>query len=80
MILIRITYLLLLIVLYNSNIFPQINSRLYLENANITEIKELGDELWVATYGDGVFKYSKKDNKWTNFSTKSNNLDNLLNF
>ena len=76
MILIRITYLLLLIVLYNSNIFPQINSRLYLENANITEIKELGDELWVATYGDGVFKYSKKDNKWTNFSTKSNNLDN----
>ncbi len=72
----RILPVLFLMLLYNSLIFSQDNSKLYIENANVTDIKEFGDELWVASYGDGIFKYSIKENKWTNFSTKSNNLEN----
>ena len=55
--------------------FSQINSKLYIEDANVTGIRKFDDELWVATYGNGIFKYSLKDDKWTNFSSKSGNLD-----
>ena len=65
----------LAVIILGSKSFSQINSRLYIEDANVTGIKKFGDELWVATYGNGIFKYSLKDDKWTNFSTKSGNLD-----
>lgn len=57
-------------------IFPQVQSKIYLEDANVTDIKEFEGELWVATYGNGIFKYSEKNDKWTNFSSKNNNLEN----
>ncbi|MFZ0452315.1 MAG: hypothetical protein WCE54_21515 [Ignavibacteriaceae bacterium] len=71
----KIMLISLLLSLSCPEIFPQINSKLYIEDANVTGIKKFGDELWVATYGNGIFKYSLKDDKWTNFSTKSGNLD-----
>jgi hypothetical protein len=52
----------------------------YLEGANVTSIKEQGGEVWVSTYGQGIYKYSKEDDSWTNFSTKEGNLDNDLFF
>jgi ligand-binding sensor domain-containing protein len=66
--------ILLTVLLFNSVIFSQVDSKLYLEDASITDIKKFEDELWVATYGNGIFEYSIKEDKWTNFSTKSNNL------
>jgi ligand-binding sensor domain-containing protein len=60
------------------SIFPQVNSQLYLENAIIQSIKEDDDFIWVATYGEGIFRYSKQDDKWSNFSTKKENLENDL--
>lgn len=65
----------LVVIICNPKIYSQINSKLYIEDANVTCIKKFDDELWVATYGNGIFKYSIKDDKWTNFSTKSENLD-----
>ncbi len=61
--------------IFGSRSYPQINSKLYIEDANVTGIKRYEDELWVSTYGNGIFKYSLKDDKWTNFSTKSGSLD-----
>lgn len=52
----------------------------YLEGANITSIKEFGGEVWISTYGHGIYKYSTADDSWTNFSTKEGNLDNDLFF
>jgi ligand-binding sensor domain-containing protein len=60
------------------SIFPQVESQLYLENAIIESIKGDGNFIWVATYGQGIFRYSKKEDKWFNYSTKKENLENDL--
>ena len=56
----------------------QIDSQLYLEGTFITGIAQAEDYLWVATYGDGIFRYSYKDDEWENFSTKNKKIDNDL--
>ncbi len=67
---------LIIIVLLVSNIFsqekPVVNS--FLEGAMISGIAGSNDEMWVSTYGRGIFLYSRKEDKWTNFSTTSGNL------
>ena len=68
----------LFIQLFSMSAFPQIDSHLYLENASIQSIKADNDYIWVATYGEGIFRYSKKEDKWFNFSTKKENLENDL--
>lgn len=68
--------LLFLIFFIPMSIHPQIQSEMYLEGGKITGIKGEKDFLWVATYGYGVFKYSYKDGKWTNYSTQNRNLEN----
>jgi ligand-binding sensor domain-containing protein len=74
----RFFILYLFIQLFTISIFPQAESQLYLENASIQSIKGDGDYIWVATYGQGIFRYSQKDDKWFNFSTKKENLENDL--
>ena len=71
------------IVLFILFFFPfklsaQNESELYLEGSSITGIAHEEDNLWVSTYGDGIFKYSYKDDEWTNFSSKNNKVDNDL--
>jgi ligand-binding sensor domain-containing protein len=66
------------VLLYMFSIFPQVESQLYLENTVIESIKGDGNFIWVATYGQGIFRYSKKEDKWINFSTKKENLENDL--
>jgi ligand-binding sensor domain-containing protein len=56
----------------------QVKPDIFLEGALISGITEEDDFIWVATYGQGIFRYSKKDHKWFNFSTKNRNLDNDL--
>ena len=68
----------LIILLISFSIFPQVESQLYLENAIIESIKGDGNFIWVATYGQGIFRYSQKEDKWFNYSTKKENLENDL--
>ncbi|WP_337871716.1 hypothetical protein [Ignavibacterium sp.] len=58
--------------------FSQIESRLFLEKAFITDIKQFENEIWVATYGQGIYQYNPKENKWTNYSSKTSDLNNDL--
>ena len=58
------------------SIYSKIESENFLEGAVVTSITRVGDLLWVATYGQGVYKYSYKDNSWYNYSTQNKNLDN----
>jgi ligand-binding sensor domain-containing protein len=39
-----------------------------------------GNYLWVATYGQGIYRFSFDEQKWFNYSTVNNNLDNDLFF
>ncbi|MFO7445954.1 MAG: hypothetical protein R6W90_06275 [Ignavibacteriaceae bacterium] len=67
-----------LFVTVNSLILPQVNTEYFLEGATISTIAGEGDDLWVATYGHGIFHYSREKEEWTNFSTKAGNLENDL--
>lgn len=56
----------------------QYQSEIFLKGTTITDIAEETGFLWVSTYGQGVYRYSLSDGKWTNFSTLSGKLDNDL--
>lgn len=53
-----------------------IDSEIFLKGASVTGISKDDNFLWVSTYGQGVYSYSFKENKWINFSTTNTNLDN----
>lgn len=72
------TQIILVTFFLSTLLFSQVESTLFLEGANITDIKRDGEFLWVATYGQGVYQYSLKDKKWTNYSSKTGNLENDL--
>lgn len=67
-----------LINFYNSSGFAQTSTESVLENVSVTAIRDEQNFVWVATYGQGIYRYSKKDTKWTNFSTSNNLIDNDL--
>jgi ligand-binding sensor domain-containing protein len=71
-----LTTILLILISFSS--FAQIESEIFLKGATVTGIVEEEGFLWVATYGQGIYRYSYEDEKWINFSTKSGNLDNDL--
>ena len=62
----------------SSSSLSQNSSEIVLENVSVTSIRDEQNFLWIATYGQGIYKYSKKDDKWTNYSTSNNALDNDL--
>lgn len=62
----------------SKEISAQIESRLFLEKAIITDIKQFHNEIWVATYGQGIYQYNPKENKWINYSSKTSDLNNDL--
>lgn len=74
----KIFFLLIFILFSSYNLSAQIDSDIFLEGAKVVDIAGDGDYLWVATYGQGIYRYSKSENKWINFSTKSGNLGNDL--
>lgn len=67
-----------ILLLLTDDSFSQASSDVVLENVSVTAIRDEPNYVWLATYGQGIYRYSKKDNKWTNFSTSSNNLENDL--
>ncbi len=66
----------ILFLFYSAVISPQANVKKYLDGSNITSIIPGDNKLWVSTYGEGIYFYSFKNKKWTNFSTKNKNLKN----
>jgi ligand-binding sensor domain-containing protein len=62
----------------SSSSLSQNSSEIVIENVSVTSIRDEQNFLWIATYGQGIYKYSKKDDKWTNYSTSNNALDNDL--
>ncbi len=46
----------------------------YLRGMVITDIKNDGADIWVATEGNGIYKYSKANNLWINFSSENNTI------
>jgi len=61
-----------------STTFGQVESEIYLKGAAITDIDEEDGFIWVATYGQGIYRFSISDGKWMNYSTKSGNLSDDL--
>jgi ligand-binding sensor domain-containing protein len=57
-------------------IYPQADTRFFLENSKVYDICPDGDYLWVATYGNGIFRYSYDKDTWANFSSKTKSVDN----
>lgn len=68
-------YFFLLLIFQFNSISAQVESEIFLEGASVTGIVTENDYLWVATYGQGVYSYSLKDHKWSNYSTKTGAID-----
>jgi ligand-binding sensor domain-containing protein len=78
MLMMKLSFWLLLLYIFASSALAQIDSEIFLDGATVTGIAQDDENLWVATYGQGIYKYSTTEQKWENFSTKSNNLDDDL--
>ena len=65
----------ILLVLQINTVSAQVESEIFLEGASVTDIAKESDYLWVVTYGQGVYRYSIKDQKWSNYSTKTGSID-----
>lgn len=46
----------------------------FLKGTQVTDISDFGNEIWFATNGGGIFKYSTKDKNWVQYSTSGGNL------
>lgn len=58
----------LLLYIFSSAGFAQHKAELILDGANVNQIVEFENSLWVSAYGKGVFEFSFKENKWTNYA------------
>lgn len=64
-----------IVFLINFEAFPQAQIETYLEGAMVTSIKQQGNFIWIATYGQGIYRYSVKEQNWFNYSTKNQNAE-----
>ncbi|RJP65248.1 MAG: hypothetical protein C4539_13585 [Ignavibacteriales bacterium] len=66
----------MLLLILSVKLFPQDKPVVesYLDGAMISGITGDEKDLWVSTYGRGIYRYSISENKWTNFSTSKGNL------
>jgi ligand-binding sensor domain-containing protein len=71
-------YIFIILIFHSFNSFAQEQSEVFLKGAAVTDIAEEEGFLWVSTYGQGIYRYSIADGKWTNYSTKSGNLSDDL--
>ena len=69
------SFILIIFLIYALNLFGQNDSDIFLEGTTVTGIAEGDGYLWVATYGQGIYRYSFAEDKWINFSTKTGKLD-----
>jgi ligand-binding sensor domain-containing protein len=66
-----------LFILFCSSVITAQNkiSDTFLEGAIISSFRMENGEIWVSTYGQGIFHYSVKESKWENYSTSRNNIE-----
>ncbi len=57
-----------------SLVFGQTEIQTFLPNTKVYGITGNKNEIWIATYGKGIYKYSVKSKRFLNYSTKKNNL------
>lgn len=67
---------LFLILTLSQILFAQINPELesYLEGKDVRDICDDGNNLWVATNGNGIFQYNYRMQEWYNYSTRNEKL------
>ena len=72
----KIIHLLFAVIFFSSfSIYAQKDSvEKYLDGKIVTDIKSDGGDLWVATEGNGIYKYNKLKNNWANFSSDNKKL------
>lgn len=66
--------LILLYILIGCKIDAQEEFDFYLKGTSVTDISSYGDEIWFATNGSGIFRYSKSEQNWLQYSTSKGNL------
>lgn len=66
----------LMLIFFSASVFSQSQTDFvkHISNATIYDVISDGEYIWAASYGNGVYRYSYKDNKWTNYSTQNNKL------
>ena len=73
-------YKLLLIILFITLLHPcfiaQEKSESFLEGKEVNDIKGDGENIWFATNGSGIFKYSLKNGEITNYNSENSDLQN----
>ena len=74
----KILFLLLVVLDFSIPVYSQVQTEIFLQGAAITDIDEENGFLWISTYGQGIYSYSLKEGKWTNYSTKNGKVDNDL--
>ncbi|MBN1300884.1 MAG: hypothetical protein JW995_06680 [Melioribacteraceae bacterium] len=69
-------YFLLLYIITTLFVYAQNNLKIvkHLEGITVYDVCGDGQNIWAATNGNGVFAYSEKNQKWTNYSTMNNRL------
>lgn len=61
--------------------YAQVESELFLEGAPVTDISSEDGDIWISTYGKGIFNYQRKEDKWIQYSSQNSKLlDNDLFF
>ncbi len=66
----------LFLLLFPFVLHAQVATDQYLNGAVINSIAEDNNSFWFATYGNGIYRLSKKDSVWTNYSTSNNRISN----
>lgn len=59
-----------------ANFYSQTEYSIYIPNGSVTGIDVRHDEVWVSTYGKGIFKIDKADSSIAEFSSAKGNLEN----
>lgn len=71
----KINKIIFLLIFFFGLSFAQVESKLFLERAFITDIKQDDNHLFISTYGQGIYQYSLEEGIWKNFSTKTGVFD-----
>ncbi len=74
----KIIFLVFLVIsLNNLPAFSQVSSQKFLDGANVTGITGIGDYIWISTYGQGIYRYTRSTGEWKSYSVSSSKtLDN----
>lgn len=69
-------FLFVILIFYSSFIFSQTTNdfEYYLKGSSVTDIYSDGKDIWIATNGNGIFKYISAKDQWEQFSTSKGNL------